>query len=77
VHSVLIDAVRLLRRPEWLRDRRTDAVRPGKVVAGNAEPMVVFRVGIRINRWRGIRHWLPLLLAMPPAGDAGPVLAPA
>jgi hypothetical protein len=65
VHSVLIDAVRLLRRPEWLRDRRTDAVRPGKVVAGNAEPVVVFLLGIRINRWRGIRHWLPLLLAMP------------
>lgn len=61
----LIDAVRLLLRPEWTRDRRTDEVRPGKVVADNTEPMVVFLLGIRINRWRGIRHWLPLVLTIP------------
>jgi hypothetical protein len=65
VLSKLIDAVRLLLRPEWTRERRTDEVRPGKVVVDNTEPVVVFLLGIRINRWRGIRHWLPLVLTIP------------
>ncbi|MGF1428380.1 DUF4188 domain-containing protein [Kitasatospora sp. LaBMicrA B282] len=27
--------------------------------------VVVFLIGMRINRWRSVRHWLPVLLAMP------------
>ncbi|MEU5427902.1 DUF4188 domain-containing protein [Streptomyces olivoreticuli] len=27
--------------------------------------VVVFLIGIRINRWRSVRHWLPTLTAMP------------
>ncbi|WP_021591378.1 monooxygenase family protein [Actinomadura welshii] len=34
-------------------------------MADNAEPVVVFLVGIRINKWRRVGHWLPLLLTLP------------
>ena len=61
----LRDAVRLVIRPEWTRDRGSDAVRPGKVMTGEVEDTVVFLLGIRVNRWRGVRHWVPLLLAVP------------
>jgi hypothetical protein len=44
-------------------------MRLGKFAADNAEPVVVFLVGIRINKWLMPRHWLPLLLAMPAALD--------
>ncbi|MCS0635832.1 DUF4188 domain-containing protein [Streptomyces sp. LP05-1] len=27
--------------------------------------VVVFLIGMRINRWRSVRHWLPVLTAMP------------
>jgi len=61
----LRDVLWLLRRPAWTRGSRTEAIRQGKVVVDNAEPAVVFLVGIRINQWRRVRRWLPLLLAMP------------
>lgn len=38
----------------------------GRRVTASAEgEIVVFLVGMRINRWRAVRHWLPTLLAMP------------
>jgi hypothetical protein len=63
--SGLLDVARLVLRPEWTRDRRADAIRPGKVVTGDAEPVVMFLLGIRINRWRSVRRWLPLVLTIP------------
>ncbi|MGW9046585.1 DUF4188 domain-containing protein [Streptomyces lydicus] len=38
-------------------DRRVTAAAEGDVV--------VFLIGMRINRWRAVRHWLPTLIAMP------------
>ena len=61
----LVNAVRLLLRPEWTRDPGQDSVRPGKVIADNDEPIVVFVVGLRINRWRALRRWVPLVLTIP------------
>jgi hypothetical protein len=61
----LVDAVRLLLRPEWTRDPGQESVRPGKVIADNGDPIVVFVVGLRINRWRAVRYWVPLVLTMP------------
>ncbi|QRX96336.1 monooxygenase family protein [Streptomyces noursei] len=37
----------------------------GRVTAAAEGYVVVFLIGIRINRWRSVRHWLPALLAMP------------
>ena len=61
----LVNAVRLQRCPEWTRDRGPGAVRAGMVVADNREPAVVFVVGLRINRWRAVRRWVPLILTVP------------
>ncbi|UQI47693.1 DUF4188 domain-containing protein [Streptomyces sp. HU2014] len=36
-----------------------------RVTAKGEDGVVVFLVGMRINRWRAVRHWLPALLAMP------------
>jgi len=64
--SALVDLARLFLRPEWMRESEGgDEIRLGKFAADNAEPVVVFLVGLRINSWRKPRHWLPLLLAMP------------
>ncbi|MFH8348669.1 DUF4188 domain-containing protein [Streptomyces sp. NPDC018045] len=38
---------------------------PGGAVADIDEEVVVFLVGMRINRLRWVRSWLPALLAMP------------
>jgi hypothetical protein len=66
----LLGLVRLLRRPEWTRGGDpSPQMRLGKFAVDNAAPVVVFLVGIRINKWRRPRHWLPLLLAMPAALD--------
>jgi hypothetical protein len=42
------------------------AIRPGRVVADPAGEVVVFLIGMRINRWRALRQWLPVFTAMPP-----------
>ena len=64
--SALLDCARLLVRPEWTRGVSGPAgVRHGKHVGENAEPIVVFLVGVRINNWWKARYWVPLLLSMP------------
>ncbi|MFI1972564.1 hypothetical protein BLA24_08160 [Streptomyces cinnamoneus] len=40
-----------------ISERRVTAAAEGEVV--------VFLIGMRINRWRAVRHWLPVLTAMP------------
>jgi hypothetical protein len=66
----VLGLARLLLRPEWTKaGAGSREMRLGKFTADNAEPVVVFQIGIRINSWRHPRHWLPLLLAMPAALD--------
>ncbi len=36
-----------------------------RVTAAAEGDVVVFLIGIRVNRWRSVRHWLPTLTAMP------------
>ncbi|MEV4925317.1 DUF4188 domain-containing protein [Streptomyces roseoverticillatus] len=38
---------------------------PERVTAAAEGDVVVFLIGMRINRWRAVRHWLPTLRAMP------------
>lgn len=38
----------------------------GRFTTKNEKELVVFVIGMRINRFRSIRKWLPVLLAMPP-----------
>ncbi|MFC5149247.1 DUF4188 domain-containing protein [Streptomyces aureoversilis] len=38
---------------------------PGRVTAAAEGDVVVFMIGMRINKWRAVRHWLPTLGAMP------------
>jgi Domain of unknown function (DUF4188) len=69
--SALLDLGRLLVHPQWTvgdgrGDGRGDGIRVGKVAAASTDPVTVFMVGIRINRWLAPWHWLPLLLALPP-----------
>ncbi|BDM69819.1 hypothetical protein HEK616_33060 [Streptomyces nigrescens] len=37
----------------------------GRVTAAADGDVVVFLIGMRINRWRAVRHWLPTFTAMP------------
>jgi hypothetical protein len=41
-------------------------VMPGRYTAQIDEPFVVFLIGMRINKLRAVRQWLPTLMAMPP-----------
>ncbi|MFF7021893.1 DUF4188 domain-containing protein [Streptomyces klenkii] len=38
---------------------------PERVTAAAEGDVVVFLIGMRINRWRAVRHWVPALRAMP------------
>ncbi|ARF75518.1 DUF4188 domain-containing protein [Streptomyces sp. NPDC012600] len=38
---------------------------PGRMTAGAEGEVVVLLIGMRINHFRGIHHWLPVLAAMP------------
>ncbi|KAA6213770.1 DUF4188 domain-containing protein [Streptomyces albofaciens JCM 4342] len=38
---------------------------PGRVRADADGEVVVFLIGMRVNRWRSVRSWLPVFLAMP------------
>ncbi|MEU4089442.1 DUF4188 domain-containing protein [Streptomyces aureus] len=42
-----------------------DAPTGRRVTAAAKGDVVVFLIGMRINRWRAVRHWLPALMAMP------------
>ncbi len=37
----------------------------GRVTTAAEGDVVVFLIGMRINRWRSVRHWLPVVKAMP------------
>ncbi|MFD5190621.1 DUF4188 domain-containing protein [Streptomyces sp. NPDC058357] len=37
---------------------------PGRTTAGAEGEVVVLLIGMRINHFRGVHHWLPVLLAM-------------
>ncbi|MFF4740934.1 DUF4188 domain-containing protein [Streptomyces sp. NPDC001262] len=37
----------------------------GRVTTVAEGDVVVFLIGMRVNRWRAVRHWLPVLRAMP------------
>ncbi|WP_088005501.1 DUF4188 domain-containing protein [Indiicoccus explosivorum] len=38
----------------------------GRFTADIPDKAVVFIIGARINKWRAVRKWLPVILAMPP-----------
>ncbi|WP_063771107.1 monooxygenase family protein [Streptacidiphilus neutrinimicus] len=38
----------------------------GRHLAESDEPVAVLLIGLRVNRWRAVRHWLPALRAMTP-----------
>lgn len=37
----------------------------GRHLAENGEPIAVLLIGMRVNKWRALRHWLPVFFAMP------------
>lgn len=39
---------------------------PGRFTAESHDSFVVFVIGMRINRWRAVHKWLPVVMAMPP-----------
>ncbi|WP_030677517.1 DUF4188 domain-containing protein [Streptomyces rimosus] len=47
-------------------DKKKNGVVPGRAVVDTDGEVVVFMIGMRINRLRSVRSWLPALLAMPP-----------
>ncbi|WP_063775151.1 monooxygenase family protein [Streptacidiphilus anmyonensis] len=60
--------------PEWTRpglptapgaDTRGGLLH-GRHLADSEEPVAVLLIGLRVNRWRAVRHWLPALRAMTP-----------
>ncbi|WP_326738998.1 DUF4188 domain-containing protein [Streptomyces sp. NBC_01022] len=38
---------------------------PGRTAAAAEGDVVILLIGMRINHFRGVHHWLPVLLAMP------------
>ncbi|MBC2668600.1 DUF4188 domain-containing protein [Novosphingobium piscinae] len=40
-------------------------IRPGRFTAAHEGPLVVFVIGMRINRFRAVGKWLPVARAMP------------
>ncbi|MFE9856985.1 DUF4188 domain-containing protein [Streptomyces sp. NPDC005780] len=38
---------------------------PGRTTAAAEGDVVILLIGMRINHFRGVHHWLPVLLAMP------------
>ncbi|MYL49798.1 DUF4188 domain-containing protein [Halobacillus litoralis] len=39
---------------------------PGRYTAEADDEVVVFLIGMRVNKWWAVHKWLPVLLAMPP-----------
>ncbi|MEY9877437.1 hypothetical protein ABH931_006961 [Streptacidiphilus sp. MAP12-33] len=57
--------------PEWTRPGLPSAPAGPAHLAGphlavNDEPVAVLLIGMRVNRWRAVRHWLPVFRAMLP-----------
>lgn len=42
-----------------------ELIRDGRYRAGFPDGTVVFLIGMRINRWRDVRSWWPVFMAMP------------
>jgi hypothetical protein len=63
--SALFHGTQLLLHPRWQRNETTDTVLRGRFQADNEEPIAVFLVGMRVNRWRKPWAWLPVMFAMP------------
>ncbi len=40
-------------------------IEPGRVTDGHEGPLVVFLIGMRVNRWWRVRTWWPVFTAMP------------
>lgn len=40
-------------------------IEAGRVTDGHEGPLVVFLIGMRVNRWRRVRAWWPVFTAMP------------
>ncbi|MEZ0065271.1 hypothetical protein ABIA32_001267 [Streptacidiphilus sp. MAP12-20] len=64
------NGIRLLARLEWTRPGpRTAEYGPGpmrgRFTAENGEPVAILLIGLRVNRWRAVRSWLPVAMAMP------------
>ncbi|MEY9849222.1 monooxygenase family protein [Streptacidiphilus sp. MAP5-3] len=70
----LVNGIRLLARSEWTRvgprtpeqarEHRRGPLR-GRYLAENDEPVAMMLIGLRVNRWFSVRHWVPVLMAMP------------
>ncbi len=43
----------------------TNRVQHGRRTSGTEGGVTVFLIGMRINRFRALRHWLPVFTAMP------------
>ncbi|MEV5597684.1 DUF4188 domain-containing protein [Streptomyces sp. NPDC052496] len=43
----------------------SDKVVPGRMVVDTDGEVVVFLIGMRVNRWRDVRSWAPVWLGMP------------
>lgn len=41
-------------------------IHPGRYTTVNEEDIVVFIIGMRVNKWHAVHHWLPVFTAMPP-----------
>lgn len=44
----------------------SDEIFPGRYTVENQEDIVVFTIGMRINKWWAIHKWFPVFKAMPP-----------
>jgi hypothetical protein len=41
-------------------------IHPGRYTVNNTEDIVVFTIGMRINKWWAFHKWVPVFIAMPP-----------
>lgn len=46
--------------------RMSSKIMSGRYTTTEDQGVTVFVIGMRINKWRAIHKWLPVLLAMPP-----------
>ncbi|HLR54713.1 MAG TPA: DUF4188 domain-containing protein [Pseudogracilibacillus sp.] len=41
-------------------------INSGRYTTDNEKEIVVFIIGMRVNKWYAVHHWLPIFTAMPP-----------